>query len=310
MNVFVTGGTGTIGRALVQHLLERGHHVIGLTRSPESASELRRLGPGFSAFPGDLAEPKGWTERAIACDAVIHTAATFTPDMSVIDRRAMQAVKMAARTRKHPLRVIYTGGIWLYPPTDKRPLTETVSFEPQPAFIWMKEQIRSLQTSPNLSVAIIHPALVCTPHKGPVAEIVKAVQRGQPFRTRADAETIWPLVSAQDLAKLYGTVLEARSFRLALLAAAIPGVRVKDLGHRIATRLGGTFELETIRPKPGTDPKTDFESGYALSQVVSSRRATSLASWNPSARAVDDLIDEVIETGLDHPSQSASIKSA
>lgn len=294
MNVFVTGGTGTIGRALVQHLLERGHHVIGLTRSPESASELRRLGSGFSAFPGDLAEPKGWTERAIACDAVIHAGATFTADMAVIDRRAMQAVKMAARVRKHPLRVIYTGGIWLYPATEKRPLTETVSFDPQPAFGWMKEQIRSLQTSPNLSVAIIHPALVCNRSRGPIAEIAKAIQRGQPFRTRASADTIWPLVGDEDLAKLYGTVLEARSFRLSLLAAAVPGVRVMDLGQRIAARLGGTFELETAAPKPGTDPRTDFETGYGLSQVVSSRRAASLANWHPSARSVDELIDALL----------------
>ena len=39
--VFVTGGTGVIGRALVARLLERGDEVVALARSAEAESELR-----------------------------------------------------------------------------------------------------------------------------------------------------------------------------------------------------------------------------------------------------------------------------
>jgi dihydroflavonol-4-reductase len=42
--VFVTGGTGVIGRALVTRLVERGDHVVALARSAEAERELRADG--------------------------------------------------------------------------------------------------------------------------------------------------------------------------------------------------------------------------------------------------------------------------
>jgi 2-alkyl-3-oxoalkanoate reductase len=44
MRVFVAGATGAIGARLVPQLVERGHEVIGTTRSPERAERLRALG--------------------------------------------------------------------------------------------------------------------------------------------------------------------------------------------------------------------------------------------------------------------------
>ena len=44
MRVFVAGATGAIGRPLVAKLVERGHEVVGTTRSESRAGELRALG--------------------------------------------------------------------------------------------------------------------------------------------------------------------------------------------------------------------------------------------------------------------------
>lgn len=44
MRVFLAGASGVIGRRLVPLLVERGHSVTGMTRSPEKADLLRRLG--------------------------------------------------------------------------------------------------------------------------------------------------------------------------------------------------------------------------------------------------------------------------
>src|SRR5215510_13727828 len=44
MNVFVAGGSGTIGRPLVRALVDAGHQVTALTRSAAKTDELRRLG--------------------------------------------------------------------------------------------------------------------------------------------------------------------------------------------------------------------------------------------------------------------------
>lgn len=44
MRVFVAGASGAIGRHLVPQLLDNGHEVVAMTRSPEKADALRAVG--------------------------------------------------------------------------------------------------------------------------------------------------------------------------------------------------------------------------------------------------------------------------
>ncbi len=44
MRIFVAGGTGAIGRPLIEELLANGHDVVVLTRSPEKARALAKRG--------------------------------------------------------------------------------------------------------------------------------------------------------------------------------------------------------------------------------------------------------------------------
>jgi nucleoside-diphosphate-sugar epimerase len=44
MKIFVAGGTGVIGRPLIAKLLDKGHSIVALTRSPEEAQALAEKG--------------------------------------------------------------------------------------------------------------------------------------------------------------------------------------------------------------------------------------------------------------------------
>ena len=72
MRILVLGGTGSIGSAVVQELIARGHEVLGLARSEASATKL--AGCGATPLPGDIASPQAWTGRLPQLDAVIHAA--------------------------------------------------------------------------------------------------------------------------------------------------------------------------------------------------------------------------------------------
>ncbi len=72
MKVFITGGSGLIGRHLVPKLFDRAERVICLTRSPERARSL--LPPRTECVKGDPTRPGPWQATVGDCDAVINLA--------------------------------------------------------------------------------------------------------------------------------------------------------------------------------------------------------------------------------------------
>ncbi|MHA7772469.1 NAD-dependent epimerase/dehydratase family protein [Roseibium sp. M-1] len=289
MDVFVTGGTGEIGSAIVRRLVQDGARVIGLARSDASSTRLRAL--GANAYPGDLRSAESWVGRAASCEAVIHAGATFSDDMGRVDRQSMLALKKAARHKKQPLKVVYTGGIWLYPANGlEKPLTEKTQFAPLPAFRYMAETIRTLSNGTDLNLTIVHPALACSRTAGPIAEMTAALKEGRPFETRAATATIWPLVETHDLAALYALALKQSRFRMSLIASCIPGIAVGHLASHISARHGLPLEIRTLPVPEGVEADLDWAAGYGLSQSVDIGHAQRATGWQPEHSTIEDLV--------------------
>ena len=72
MHVFVTGGSGLTGPAVVTELIDAGHTVTGLARSQESAARLRAL--GVATHTGSLDDLNSLRAGAAAADGVVHMA--------------------------------------------------------------------------------------------------------------------------------------------------------------------------------------------------------------------------------------------
>ncbi|KAJ5272431.1 hypothetical protein N7478_007556 [Penicillium angulare] len=69
MHVFVTGGTGFVGRAVIQELIGAGHTVLALTRSEKGAQQLANL--GADVHFGTLDDSESLAKGAAASDGVI-----------------------------------------------------------------------------------------------------------------------------------------------------------------------------------------------------------------------------------------------
>ena len=78
MRVFLTGGTGYIGRALARRLAEAGHEVRALVRPTSDAEPLKRL--GAATFTGDIGDRASMREGMSGADWVIHAAADLDLD--------------------------------------------------------------------------------------------------------------------------------------------------------------------------------------------------------------------------------------
>jgi nucleoside-diphosphate-sugar epimerase len=75
--VFLTGGSGFLGRYLIEALKDNGAEVFALARSAASAEIVARRG----ALPiaGDLDADGSWTRALAECEMVLHGAALLVP---------------------------------------------------------------------------------------------------------------------------------------------------------------------------------------------------------------------------------------
>ena len=72
MRIFVTGGSGWIGSALVPDLVGAGHHVLGLARSDAAAQAVADM--GAEVLRGDLNDIDALRAGARHSDGLIHLA--------------------------------------------------------------------------------------------------------------------------------------------------------------------------------------------------------------------------------------------
>jgi uncharacterized protein YbjT (DUF2867 family) len=76
MRVFLTGGTGYVGSAVLEELSNAGHAAVCLARDPgrlpSAKTEAIGRSGGIMAVKGDLLDPDTYREALTDCDAVIH----------------------------------------------------------------------------------------------------------------------------------------------------------------------------------------------------------------------------------------------
>jgi uncharacterized protein (TIGR01777 family) len=109
MRVFVTGGTGLIGRRLIRQLRRRGDEVIAVSRR---ADAWERVGHDVTVVVGDPTDAGPWQDRIGECDAVINLAGAgifdkrwnATYKAAIRDSRLRSTAKIVAALVKQPTR--------------------------------------------------------------------------------------------------------------------------------------------------------------------------------------------------------------
>jgi nucleoside-diphosphate-sugar epimerase len=97
--LFLTGGSGYLGRNLIRHFVAKGIEVVGLVRSQKSADVVRALGarPMVGPLSGVIA-----AEAMKGCRALVHAAAHTshgpeTPEHVTVNVEGTRAIFAAAR---------------------------------------------------------------------------------------------------------------------------------------------------------------------------------------------------------------------
>lgn len=280
MHVFITGGTGLIGSAVVAELLAAGHSVTALARSDASAA--RAASAGAAVLRGGLSDLPALRTGAEHADGVIHLA--FGHDFSTPDAVARSVAEESAALdtlgealvgTDRPL-VTVSGT----PPTPGRASTED---DPLPNGGLVGGRAQSVTRTLALasrgvrSSAVRMPRTVHNQGQGGFAGFLTDVARrtgvsGYP----GDGTQRWPAVHALDAAVLLRLALEKAPAGSAWHAVADEGDAVRDIAAVIGRRLD--VPVKSV-PQEAFGPLGPL---FATDQPSSSARTRAALGWEPT----------------------------
>lgn len=283
MRVFLTGGTGYIGSAVLDALIKAGHHVTALVRDTEKAERLDARGAG--PLLGDLGTPARYLAAAVGHDAIVHTALAEGPRGPQLERLFLDAVLPALTAAGAPRRFIYTSSVWVLGPRSTA-ADESVAPAPIPYSTWRAEHEAQVLAAagPTLRTAIIRPGIVYGSGRGIVSDMLKDALNGL-VRVIGDGSNHWACVYDRDLAELYLRVLTAADPSGVYHGAGEEDERVTDIAEAITQHVSPAADIRHV-PLPEARGKLGlYAEGLALDQIVRSPRARALG-WAPTMHGI------------------------
>jgi nucleoside-diphosphate-sugar epimerase len=212
MHVFLTGGTGLIGSAVVAELLGNGHTVLALARSEASSQAVEAA--GAETLRGSLADLDSLRAGAGQADGVIHLA--FANDFSSRDALAKAVAEESAALAALGEELVGSDRPFVTvsgtPPVPGRVSTEA---DPLPTDGPVGGRSRGVMAVLDLasrgvrSTAVRLPRTVHNEGKGGFAGLLTEIARrtgvsGYP----GDGAQRWPAVHALDAAVIFRLALE------------------------------------------------------------------------------------------------------
>ncbi len=288
MHVFVTGGTGTIGSAVVAELLGNGHTVLALARSDSSEQTLKDA--GAEVLRGGLADLGVLRAGVAQSDGVISLA--FGRDYSSPDALAAgiaeESAAMAALGQEligsdRPI-VTVSGTPWVA----GRASTEA---DPVPTDGPVGGRGRSVNALLGLASRGVRATAVRMPRTvhnnglgGFAGLLTDQARRTGVSGYPGDGAQRWPAVHALDAAVLFRLALESAPAGTAWHAVADEGDPVRAIATVIGRRLG--LPVEAV-PEENFGP---FGVIFAMDQPASSTHTRDVLGWQPTRPSLlDDL---------------------
>ncbi|WOC14053.1 NAD-dependent epimerase/dehydratase family protein [Gordonia sp. MP11Mi] len=292
MNIFITGGTGLVGSAVVAELIAHDHAVTALARSDASAAVATAA--GASVVRGALGDIETLRSAASAADGVIHLA--FSNDFS-----SPQSVAAAVQEEAAALDALARQLVGTYRPivtvsgTPYAPGRASLESDPLPTDGPVAgrgatvNRVLDLAADGVRSSAVRLPRTVHNHGKGGFTGILTESARASGVvRYPGDGNQRWPAVHALDAAVLIRLALQEAPGGTSWHAVADEGVAVGDMAEVIGRRLGLPVE---IAPEEVFGPLGQV---FAIDQLASSVHTRSALGWQPThAGLLEDL--ELIE---------------
>lgn len=281
MRVFLTGGTGYVGAAVLDALVRAGHHVDALVRHSEGAARVQAR--GAQPVLGDLMQVATWRDAAAAADGTVHAAAEHGAKARELDATVVDA--LTALPPKEGRFLVYTSGIWVLGPAPA-PVDESAPTNPLEIVAWRPaHEQRVLQAAAaGMRTIVIRPGIVYGGSRGIVGDIVKDAANSL-VRVVGSGENHWPLIYDRDLGELYARLVATPGAAGVYHATDDGAETVNDIVAALAEHAPTEPSIRHV-PLPEARKKMGpYADALALDQIVRSPRARALG-WAPTLHSV------------------------
>jgi nucleoside-diphosphate-sugar epimerase len=293
MHVFVTGGSGLTGPAVVSELISSGHVVTGLARSDQA--EQRLAGLGAQVLRGSLDDLDQLRAGAAQADGVLHMAfgGDFSDPESMMrrDRTAIETMGEALVGSGKPF--VITSGTLVMQRGGIRTETDPPDTSSIGAFrIAGETACLSFATrGVRASVVRLAPTVHGPGDFGFIPMLIATARRTGVSAYIGDGSNRWPAVHRLDAATLFRLALEQAPAGTAWHGAAEEGISLKSIAETIGDKLG--LPVRSVRPDdaPAHFANPFFAIVFGLDAPVSSERTRAELGWNPThATLLADLM--------------------
>jgi nucleoside-diphosphate-sugar epimerase len=291
MRVFVTGGTGLIGSAVVAELLGNGHTVLALARS--DASALAAEAAGADPLRGGLADLDILRTGVAQADGVIHLA--FGHDFSSADAVAKSVAEESAALATLGEELVGSDRPFVtVSGTPYVPGRVSTEADPLPTDGPVGGRGRAVTAVLGLasrgvrSTAVRMPRTVHNQGTGGFAGLLTNIARrtgvsGYP----GDGAQRWPAVHALDAAVLFRLALEQAPAGTSWHAVADEGDKVRDIAAVIGRRLGLPVEAVPAQTYGPLGPI------FATDQPSSSTHTRETLGWRPKHPSLLEELENI-----------------
>ncbi len=293
MRVFLTGGTGYIGAAVLDALFRAGHQVIAIARDREKAERLSTR--GATAILAEVGTPKKFVEAVRSSDAVIHTAFESSPRGIEKDREAITTLLSTLESSTSPAKTfIYTSAVWVLG-KNSWPADEDSPLRPAEHVVWRPghEQLVLDAGQNGVRTIVVRPGIVYGGSRGIVSDLLKDALNGL-VRVVGNGKNHWPCVYDRDLADAYVRLLQSPDAAGIFHANDEADERVNDIVEAIARHLAQTPDVRHI-PLPEAKKKLGtYAEALAMDQRVRSPRVRALG-WAPTLSSISANVPRLFE---------------
>lgn len=292
MHVFVTGGSGLTGPAVVAELSAAGHTVTGLARSAAAAARLESL--GATPHPGSLDDLASLRAGAEAADGVLHMAfgGDFGDpgDMMRRDRTAIETLGEVLVGSGKPF--VSTSGTLVMPAGRESTERDEPDAAGLAAFRIAGERacLDFAGRGVRASVVRLAPTVHGPGDHGFIGMLVDTARKTGKSAYVGDGGNRWPAVHRLDAAALFRLALEQAPAGSVLHGAA------ENIPFRsIAETIGRGLDLPVVSLTPdeaaGHYASPFMARVYGFDAPVSSTFTRELLGWSPTQPGLLDDIE-------------------